>query len=879
MKKYVEDFRDEIDACHEDPSAYPAEYDTGRAKAAGSGGGEGDSDSDLVVGGEDTTDSDSDSTDSTDSTSGSSTDSDTDSEFDGSSTSDSDSDSDDDRKHLTGRARWVKRDVVQATRVRRRDGQGDTKAAPKVVSQADLESQMTPSQLAEHRMAVSLSKVTAKNLERKLYEILSSRGRRGADIGNHIVQLEYLAAVASKFGAEYGLPVDMHLIAARFDTIRGLDNALTTERWQACLHGLWGVLDVLDAHKDIILAPLNTDDVAEAAVQRGKGDGEEDGGDDDEEAGAAEHKAGHESDGEEDEEEAFSMSAVQQREDGKRVVRTVGLLTTIVERLSEEFTKSLQAADPHTQDYIARLKDEEWLVTTAGRVHDYFVRVGDSASAARAALVRLEHMYYRHETVGRGMHDDLAASCAEQRRAALQEVSDRITALTQRVEAVVDSAGGKKKATLPDLSPVPEQEPFKDAATADCRTEVQRLATFLYNHGDDRSRTRALLCHVFNHALHDEFYAARDLLLMSKLQDNIHKADVGTQILFNRAMACLGTCAFREGLLRDAHACLAEICGSGRAKELLAQGTTRFSDRSPEQERREKRRQTPYHMHIHAELLDACHMVAAMLLEVPNMAAAENNPRRADRQISRDYRRMMEQMLNKTFSGPPETTKDTVITAGLALNNGNWRRCRDLVLGLKVWTLWATRSWDAVAAKYDVLVREAGLKTYLVTFAPYYDSMSLRSLCSMFELESGVVHSMVSKMMINKELLASWDQPTSSIVMHKVHVSPLQHLALEFADKAKALVESNERMLATRTGQFSRDDHRGERHGRGGHLSVRRLRRRGFDPRSRDSGQGYGFFDASAARRRGRGRKGGRSKQQGAKAAGVSSSSFWAQRR
>mmetsp|Transcript_40815 Transcript_40815/g.73574 ORF Transcript_40815/g.73574 Transcript_40815/m.73574 type:complete len:987 (-) Transcript_40815:491-3451(-) len=716
--------------------------------------------------------------------------------------SDSDSDSDDDvpggaTGELKGRSLWLKRvEVVKEKVVKDKVGRSEEKKRAKA-ERAEILAQQEEE--VKEKGTLKEEDLTPSSIQKRSLEIVSSRGRKGSDPKILLGQLEALSKLAERFGPRVEIPVLMHVITAQLDLQRTMDDYMETPMWRSCASYIERIGAILTdgAQEGWKIGPMTgeeeelANDMMMNAMMGGKNKGGKMKGMASGVEGAlsamgAEEKLINPNTGEVETEDQRMERLREEREaklspEELKTVRVPGSLSLFLSRLDEEYNKSLQRISPHSIDYVMRLRDEVKLVELLTVFQNYYDRVENPSDAAMLGELRVEHLYYRHDSIVMQVAQAIEAKAKEGDDDDVEEA------------AVVGAEDGAEATTVP----------------VDMAAKIADLCKDIYQHGTDRQRTRAMLCHIYHHAIHDRFLEARDLLLMSHLQETIPvTGDISTMILFNRTMVTLGLAAFRLGKIWDAHQCLSDIC-SGRVRELLAQGvsTGRFSDKTPEQEKAEKRRQIPYHQHINLDLLEACHLISAMFLEVPNMAAQNVDENRRTRVQSRTFRKYHDIYNRQVFTGPPEQTRDFVMTATKSLMKGDWNKCAELLNSLEVWDLFAG---ETVGAETKTMltekIKETGLRTYLLAFSSQYESLSHDQLCEMFEMGKNDVHSVVSKMMINRDLIASWDQPTGTIVMRKVEPSALQVLALQFAEKAASLVDANERLLDAKTGNYGYKD-------------------------------------------------------------------------
>ncbi|MES1907360.1 MAG: hypothetical protein MHM6MM_000493 [Cercozoa sp. M6MM] len=377
----------------------------------------------------------------------------------------------------------------------------------------------------------------------------------------------------------------------------------------------------------------------------------------------------------------------------------------------------------------------------------------------------------------------------------------------------------------------------KDGDVPAAQARVNRLVRFVLQNGSESLKLRAVLCRVYYDALHGDFFAARDLMLMSKAPYKVESTDANTQILFNRAQAQLGLAAFRIGRLGDALKILGELFGESelskyqarnkqqmnpmaRARKLLGQGiqvSRHWEDRDLKRERQERLRVLPVHMHLNVDMLECAHLLAALVLDVPEKAHADAAlDDKLQRQSCRSqvFRKHMERFESQVFRGPPDSARAQVFTAALAMRDGDLPECLEMLRTLSLWQQLADTylvASDELEKELLMRVRESALATYLYAYGAQYKSLGTALLCEMFELSEQVLRRVVTRLIAERKLQGRWDAPTGTVVMRAARANRLQHAALLFADRLHQLHEQNERVL--NPGYEHTQSHGGKRYG------------------------------------------------------------------
>ncbi|RKP29909.1 hypothetical protein METBISCDRAFT_17502 [Metschnikowia bicuspidata] len=446
-------------------------------------------------------------------------------------------------------------------------------------------------------------------------------------------------------------------------------------------------------------------------------------------------------------------------EQGMRVI--LGSVSSIVERLDDEFVKSLQNISPHSIEYIERLRDEAGLYKLIIRAQIYVeFTCGACEQLARMVLKRIDHIYYKPDLLIKLIEDT-----------AWDGLWDGIN-LTE--------SGLMTRGRGPD-------------------DVVKALSDFLAAQSSSAYTKPALFCYVYFLAVNNHFAAAKELFLDLKLYQHVPQADVSVQILYNRALVQLGLGAFKLGHIEESHHILSEISNSQRLKELLGQGF--IGKYTSQATAAEKQKLLPFHMHINLELLECVFMTASLLIEIPALAASVASSTKDQKRKGgvRSFKSKLDFHEKQYFTGPPESIKDHLIYASKYLQKGNWAKAYDLVALIKIWTLFPDSELLLLMLKKQLQIE--ALRTYIFAYKSIFTKLSVAKLTTTFQLDAGEVAGIVERMLAADEFQGSLEENYVNFATDAPQRSKLQELAIIMNEKVGLLNEKNEKTSANGHGR------------------------------------------------------------------------------
>jgi translation initiation factor 3 subunit C len=225
---------------------------------------------------------------------------------------------------LIGRIKKVRRDGTFD--VDYEDGEVDKKIGSEFIRK-------TTKSKADSILASVEEKMTEENLDKKIADLIASRGKKNTNVKEVLRQLEVLSKASRYFGIKKEIPVLMHLISSMFDSQRNIDDYMELLQWRTCHRSLTRIVKLLETNKKIVLNTLQGEEASDLVI------------------GANQLKNGINR----KEDETAGFEEVKSSTDEKLVnnnliiLKVVGSIETFVLRLQDEYTKSLQQLNPHTQ--------------------------------------------------------------------------------------------------------------------------------------------------------------------------------------------------------------------------------------------------------------------------------------------------------------------------------------------------------------------------------------------------------------------------------------------------------------------------------------------------------------------------------------------------
>lgn len=354
----------------------------------------------------------------------------------------------------------------------------------------------------------------------------------------------------------------------------------------------------------------------------------------------------------------------------------VDILRLYFVQLQDQLRKALIYTEFSSSEYAKRLTDLINMIELNYRLLLFSQERQAAATELQLALLLVENVHF--------MNKETVSSIAE-----------RLPAAARTFIRVVD----------------------KDVLFAESKGLMRRIK-------DEPTRVRLALVVAFFLSLSGEFEKAQVNLLSCLGRQDVINSDEYLQVLANRAMTQLGIEAFRRGQYATASYYLAELCGSGKLRDLLSQGSRQVDGRL-------RKRLVPYYMYLPVETVECLELLCAMVLQSGE-----------DAQRHKSLARMYEHYEHNYFIASPINPKDLLYSACKELQAGNWRGCYEFVGRLLIWEKFQHQQQTLSLLRQAIKLK--ALENYLALHMENFTSIALSKLGLSFELEEQEVRQVVS---------------------------------------------------------------------------------------------------------------------------------------
>ena len=386
-----------------------------------------------------------------------------------------------------------------------------------------------------------------------------------------------------------------------------------------------------------------------------------------------------------------------------------------MEKFENELYKLLQFNISNNNEYINSILNEIKFLKLCKKAEKFYSNLNNLNGKAKIYLLVIMHTYYKSK--------------------------ESVKALMKKNNLQFEDDDYIKKIIIDD-----DKNYFKSL----CNNAYQIL--------DEENKVKVMLYHVYFLCIRNDYEAATKLFNSSNLFElvSVFKSET-LKILFNRTLAQLSLCAFKNLDLEEVLRYLTPLCTKGptKLKEYLSQSYTKDSEKNTLFDREDKKRAIPYIMKINIEDLDTIFYLSSMIYDVPKILLEKifGSDTNIDYNYNNHvYERIFYNFQRQQFNGPSHVDKDKILAITTILMKGDWKRCIQEIKKLNL-----IKKYSYLQENLFELIKRTALKCYIIFYMTEYQSFELDKLSKRFEIDANEVKNIINDMILRRQIKAKWN--------------------------------------------------------------------------------------------------------------------------